>query len=361
MKTFFICLMSTFALSAFAGPQGSGGGKGVVCHDASGNVQSVELLDLWEAREVYGRPAMISNAPVADQVKNGIEALKYSIQTKVGPVLEPGDADHFLTEPELLARGLTANAQLFMSNSNEIHHVRGQKLTPTDDSFENMQPTGNCDIEQLVDYLDSLTEPIILVNQDLLDHMNNTNLAALYLHEGYYRYLRGNNYLYLSYRETNSVRTRRAIGYVFAGNKFGSLEALIGKDYVHCEGRDKSYSNQSEVYFYGEKDGVYQFIEAQIFGQPMIGFFPDPLNYYIGLDEILVGGACPYPNAPIGWGDGDGRSFYGRGPVDFQSVSWFANYCWDKKWTNFLQQDAASPFPRADVAQQMTCKVVHKK
>ena len=39
------------SIASMQGPGGTGGGKGVVCRTTDGKINSVELLDLWEAKK----------------------------------------------------------------------------------------------------------------------------------------------------------------------------------------------------------------------------------------------------------------------------------------------------------------------
>src|SRR5687767_7417810 len=79
MKTHLSVLALTMGLanSSFAeGAISGGGGKAVVCRNGANEIRSIELLDLWEARTLFGRTIQESAAPVEEQVDLLIQRLK---------------------------------------------------------------------------------------------------------------------------------------------------------------------------------------------------------------------------------------------------------------------------------------------
>jgi hypothetical protein len=151
----------------------------------------------------------------------------------------------------------------------EIKRLR-QTLTPTSDSFEIVTPHGNCQIEQLVNFQDE--EYKIYVNQDLVDKMTTTQYAALIAHEVLYKYLREQS------RETNSLRVRRAVGYVFSGGQFEESNSAPERPYWLCKHFSFDQENSQLLIVQGEDtemDGQkmqqYQFIPKQIAGVRPIG------------------------------------------------------------------------------------------
>ena len=98
---------------------------------------------------------------------------------------EPSFASNSIGKRETLVDGLQSY------DPRVIHRLRGVTLKSTEDSFEDAQPE-DCAVEQVVTYRDLTNLDQILVNQDLVDAMDNINQAALYLHEGLYKYLRSN-------------------------------------------------------------------------------------------------------------------------------------------------------------------------
>lgn len=248
----------------------SGGGKGVVCRDNREKVKSVELLDLWEARTLWGRKISPSKESVASQVKSAVARLKHAV------ALMPNFTVGGLSEPENLENTLSTVAELLGKPSPAVIRLRKSKLTLTDDSYEDAQPS-DCSVEQIVTFQDAPELNRVLVNQDLLDKMDATNLAALYLHEGLYRYLRqelGGQIVPLE-RDKDSRRVRRAIGFVFSGGSFPALNATIEKNPIYCRSADSPFTeNFSDVLFYRDADGIWRSVALVLFGRAMVGHFP---------------------------------------------------------------------------------------
>lgn len=92
----------------------------------------------------------------------------------------------------------------------------------------------NCEIEQLVRYQESAHGGYVLIDQDLVDHMDNLNQAALYIHEAFYAFLRPS--------EKSSLRVRRAVGLSFSGHKFKTLESFLPREYYDCWSSEHPYS-----------------------------------------------------------------------------------------------------------------------
>lgn len=226
----FTGLMISFQAFAFAGANGSGGGMGVVCKNADGSIKSVELLDLWEARVIYSRIPVSSSASVADVVEQNLQNLKNSIYAAEMCVGNGAGHDYCdgVQGPEALYQMLKFETDRFLTpNLPQVHRLRGANLKKTDDAFEVVTPS-DCKIAQLVRYKDTPYGGDILINQDLVDHMDKTNEAALYIHEAYYAFLRSSG------KEKSSLRVRRTVGLSFSGHKFKTLESFLPKQYYEC-------------------------------------------------------------------------------------------------------------------------------
>lgn len=234
MRSILFVLMGFFASSQalaqpFFGGNGSGGGMGVVCRNSDGSIRSVELLDLWEARVIYSRPPILSSASVKEQVHQSLENFKNSVYAGdlTGWEWIDRDTRNPVRGPEALHFMLRDEAEKFLlPGISQVHRLRGVTLKRTDDAFEVVTPR-DCEIEQLVRYKDTLHGGEILINQDLVDHMDKTNIAALYVHEIIYAYLRRSI-------EKSSLRVRRAVGMAFAGHRFRSLESFLPNQYYEC-------------------------------------------------------------------------------------------------------------------------------
>ena len=329
-----------------SGGRDGGGGKGVVCRNPDGSIKSVELLDLWEAREIYQRTIPISGRPIAEQVANAIQALKYSIYYP-GTVADSSGA--IFPTSNFFAQSLQKVADQFLNNAPFVIRKHRTTLTDVPDSFESARPS-DCKVEQLVNFMDTPTDPIILVNQDLVDQMDFINQAALLVHEALYTHLRAN------YREVNSIRVRRAVGFVFAGNAFTSLETVVGTSYLECNSQNESKAHStSSIIFYTETGGTARVISTLSFGQPSMGFQSMATSSYLNstpdLTELCQGA------------DGKAYSEYvGTGPVDFQQSTPVLYVCKDKQLSIFVMQDRAQPIPGGielpPNSQKLTCRKV---
>ena len=233
LKLTSLCLMMTvLSLSAFAGGVVTGGGQGVVCRDTSGKVKSVELFDLWEARQIHPDWKIIkSEKSVEQQVKEGIQRLRYAIY-------EPSFSGNIEIDKQArqLVEDIEDQASVFFKHENGenfsgkiVDLEKGTELTLTQDSFEDIQvsPNSGCRKEQLVSY----KRTSLLMRKELIDLMDKTNRAALYLHESFYASLR------MLSLEKSSVRVRKAIGYVMSGHAFASTEKEFAsiKTKIVCE------------------------------------------------------------------------------------------------------------------------------
>lgn len=360
MKTllfFLFALPPSLAHAFVGGSEGTGGGKGVVCRVPDGRVESVELLDLWEAREIYGRAPDANSGTLEEQLARAIARMKYSVQLGVGVTLSNYDGD--FTEPEYLEFYLKKFSKMFTGDSKSLRRLRNTKLTLTNDSFEFAEPQGPCAIEQVVNFVDAPVFPLILVNQDLVDKMDVKNKAALYLHEAFYLYMRGysSNLGFVGYREPDSQRVRRAIGYVFSGGSFESLEGFIaGRDTVQCGGSDAGGHNPSEFILYQDDSGESRLLTIQLFGRPAVGFFPNVHESVMPRDSIIENKSCNWDSRPLGMGPGS-YGMAGSGPIDFQAYYWIGFDCQNGKQVPYLQQDTSTRFA-ADAAQRLSCRFV---
>jgi hypothetical protein len=340
---------------AFAGKEG-GGGKAVVCRDEKDKVQSVELLDLWEARNVYRFKIKPSTAPVQAQITQKIEALKDSTQIQLGADFDGGSKTW--TEPEYLAHWLDERTKLFLNkNSKSIYPIKDAALVPTDDSYEVAIPEGRCKIEQVVNYVDSAVFPHILINEQLLNKMDNTNKAALYLHEAFYVFLRGYSDLSIfdQNHDTNSIRVRRAIGYVFGGNSFTSLDSLLPEKYLACHAQNsRPPTMPSTFYLYNDSQGNTFEVTTQLFGKRMIGLSTG-IGSSIVPSELTKVEKCDNAGVPDPHQMGPGiYNIYGSGPVDYQNQVWLSPDCDHNKTVMMLEVDSQiGPFNQE--AQEIYC------
>ncbi len=174
---FFV--LSTQASPPLAGGLDGGGGNAIICRYRN-QIKSVELLDLFEARKFHGLSIIKSQEPFLKQAQR---------------VAEKGNPSQHLVSTSDLE--LTAKS---------IHLKSDLSLTPVNDSYHLGAPK-NCAVVQVAVY----RERALYINKEIWDLLDETNRAALLLHESIYTRLR------IDHGETNSIRTRRIVGALLAG------------------------------------------------------------------------------------------------------------------------------------------------
>lgn len=332
-------------LSAWAGPNDSGGGKGVVCRTKNGAVESVELLDLWEARELYERKIVYSNEAIEQQIDEGIERLKNVI---VYPYYRGFANGKTVSGAEALAYSLRETAiPINSKNWGTVKRLRGIRLTQTPDSYEDAIPD-QCQIEQLIQYKDvgmGGGSSQAFMNQDLVDRMDLTNQAALALHEALYAELR-------KFGEKTSIRTRRAVGYVMSGQSFKSLDSFLKETHITCEskGRPTEFGDATptRIHYVKQPNGLVNILPEKVAGILMMGFeqmnsgSPDSIEEKY---KQVIGG---------GIGQGTGLS---TSPVDFDlSAMTFAK----GKGNATIQLVRTASGAATPVTDNLRCKLVKK-
>lgn len=225
----FLILVLMASSTAYAGNSG-GGGKGVVCRNPDGSVKSVEILDLWEGRELHNEIPIMVTGDLATDVLMGLNHLKtswpLSIQETDGP-----EGKVTCDGQDCVIKELQQYAQPFLAATDpRLVRLRGVKLEPTNDAVESVEPR-DCGIEQIVNY--QPTGGQVMIDQDLYDKMDALNKAALIVHEAYYQFLK----YYAA--ESNSLRVRRAVSYVFNGKDLVSLPQIpFKKGLIICHSVD---------------------------------------------------------------------------------------------------------------------------
>jgi hypothetical protein len=233
LKFPILALLTSLSFGVFAGPNDGGGGLGIVCLNPDKTIKSVELLDLWEAREIYKRKIVYQNDRKAeDQLPEIFDQLKDSLLYPYTSMSYGPDTKQQFNKTETFRRALQFGAEIFTSTENtRVARFHGKRLTKTNDAYEDVTPDEpRCEIEQIVRYKDNgpYGQVLAMVNQDLVDHMDSTNQAALWAHESLYAILR-------KFGERTSLRVRRAVGYAFSGGKFTLPESLISHPYIQCD------------------------------------------------------------------------------------------------------------------------------
>jgi len=206
----------------FAGPGSTGGGTSIVCRDASQNIVSAELLDLYEARILSGLSIPADDRQHDLQLEDAIVRA-----SNVSPRVRNSNHSGILRDLQNGVRAIKAKTK-FLS---------GVTLKPTDDAEEVAAPRG-CNVEQTATYTD---QGSVLIDADIWAVMDETNKAALYLHESLYAILRKLN------GDRTSVHTRRTVGLVFSGHNFMNFVSQLPAKYIDCS---------HQIYFFETGNGL---------------------------------------------------------------------------------------------------------
>ncbi len=271
---FILAGILLFSGSTFAGVMNGGGGKGVICRDSQSKVTSVELLDLWEARVIYGKIPKQPGLSVQDQTKRLIANLKNSIYS-VGFSYSSSYANNHggnnsvsLNGAEAVEAALTDGISIFLSPNNpKVHWLIGANIKLTDDSYEVVTPS-DCSIEQVAKYIDTNNGGMVLVNKDLADKMDNVNKAALYVHEAYYAFIRkfGTEY--------SSIRVRRAIGFAMSDYQFINPETYLTEkgSFVYCQSPLAEAAHSEFIIYQTSDKSGYSIFPLAVIGRYNIGY-----------------------------------------------------------------------------------------
>ena len=257
-----------------------GGGKGIVCRDVHNAVQTVEVLDLWEARNLHGKQIVASSGNAQKDLDQALERSKYI----------------FSTEDERVASSLAWTSQSIFTCtkidplhcSGFINQVTGVDLPISNDSFEGpLNLPQGCKVEQIIEY----NRPVgvgnysYAINMDLVSKMDDLNRAALSFHEGVYQTL-------VSWdMDQTSQRVRRIVGHVMSGGTFSIVTDLLKPPYVHCAGSGSIGIN--DFYFVqGLKFGPkVNFVAEGFAGNQLIYFYDNRIessniNPNVGIEEF---------------------------------------------------------------------------
>lgn len=272
------------------GTVGGGGGKVVACRNTSGDLTSVELLDLFEAKNIYGLSINESSASVADQVASTLTALDG-------------------LDPNMVAFGYGLASELrrqILIIDQNTNWVKNAHLQLTTDSYEKIVPPSGCQIEQLINYT-ALGE--VMFDKELWDKMSITNQAAAKVHEALYAFLRE------EYSETNSLRTRKAVGLAISGHQFKPFALQLPKKRFSCTGVNPGASDkkaQTRLVVYEENNQV-KLAVTQSVGRVILG-----LDKGIAIDGFST--LDSFYTAHSSW---QGQMFVFEPEIRFQKMSPF--------------------------------------
>lgn len=347
-------LLLAISSASFAGVVNGGGGKGVVCRNADQSIKSVEVLDLWEAREMHNAVPTGMTGDLAKDVDAILNRLKASFSIEIthtsgphGPVTCRG-AECVLLE-------LQDYAEPFLVEKDpKILRLRDVTLENTDDAMELVQPK-SCGIEQIVNYQPPGGQ--ILVNQDLVDKLDEANLASLIAHEAYYQVLK------YHFGESTSIRVRRAIGYAVTGKDVVSPPELpFGKGQIVCESDPLSGPQEGQfpdVYANVVIVDMVNFkLEPRwIMGSVMLGLHPKSFDWSDERGKALLKLVFQDHNCET-LGSGMTAVWRGNGPVEYDREIDLARSCMDHK--SKITISVRKPGDVGKTTMKLTCKPLKK-
>ncbi|MBK9321618.1 MAG: hypothetical protein IPM97_01440 [Bdellovibrionaceae bacterium] len=181
--TSILCLIVSSI--SFAGGMEGGGGGAIVCRNTQGQMISAEIFDLFEGRALYG-------------------------------YLPKLDASDYKAQARSIAKEISEAARnSFFINETErvLDEVRflppDASLNPINDIGSIIKPS-NCEIFQAAFYLPNKR---IYFDSTVWSLLNETNRAALIIHEVVYAFLRSSN------GDKTSIRARQYVSYLYSGQK----------------------------------------------------------------------------------------------------------------------------------------------
>jgi hypothetical protein len=181
--------------SALSGVDSSGGGNAVVCRNSEGQIISAEVLDLFEARVLFGRTLVPTQSTAVDHARAMVEKLQAQ------------NINAFLSFRDVYFEPVITKAKVLPP---------GLELTPINDSFPPAIPKG-CKVEQLAAYQ---SDGGLYINGDIWPALDELNKAALYVHEAMYQFLRYHG------KAKDSMRARKIVGLAFSDFRFSPIELV---------------------------------------------------------------------------------------------------------------------------------------
>lgn len=222
-----------------SGVDSSGGGNAVVCRNTKGRIKSAEVLDLFEARVLYG-------LTIPKTAETSVDLAERHI----------GFAGHL---NPLYFMELERDFQRVVKNAKVLPPDIG--LRPIDDSFSPALPK-NCAIEQLAAYQ---INNELYIDGEIWQALDETNRAALYIHESIYKAMR-------SFGAKNSVRSRKITGYLLSGFPFKPAfdSGLQKPDDKLCTAGDAPFWAADAAIFVHFHDDLVTIYFVGLSGQPVV-------------------------------------------------------------------------------------------
>ena len=253
-KIVSLCIMlavsGSFAKGAESGEKGNGGGA-IVCRDVNGQIQSAELLDLWEGRVIDKIEPLFSTSASSVSVESYIDIALKKIARLAGP-------DY--------AAKITASLAIVKADQKDVASD-GVAIMPPRDA-ENVFIKKGCALEGVAAFIDR--KETLYLDEEIFNHFSPADKAALYVHEALYRVLRKEA------GATDSLRTRKLTAYLFSSLELPSPKAGLSPDATRCATADQS------TVFYLQPNGDLQFLainNQRLLAKTTVSYVPVRLQW----------------------------------------------------------------------------------
>lgn len=229
-KIFFVLtsmlMILEFPNIAISSTRVGNGGGALVCKNPNGDT-TVTLLDLYEATERYGLKL--------SQLTGTVDQQMAAIYGKIfkTTIIDFGFGDVVKT----IADDFKTNVKFIPAD---------RKLQLIDDANYLMLPI-NCERQQLAIF-DDLGN--IYIDTNLYNKLDNTNKAALFIHEAIYYLQKDSNKMDVHLDDINSDTVRKSVAYLFSDTileNVRSPEAMTG---VFCKTKDNEIHQFHKFYAY---------------------------------------------------------------------------------------------------------------
>lgn len=180
-------LLLSASTGAYAGPSSSGGGPSIICNGPEGKVQTAQMLDLYEGQIRYGLAIPTLPTPGAAQLQAAFDRLTaydWFVASDVQAALvDISSKVAFLPDGVIMAPGVDLG-----------------------DSYAAVVPDG-CELAYAGYYE---ADGTLRISRTIFDKLDETDKAALFLHEAIYKVARELG------EDTDSLATREINAYLFS-------------------------------------------------------------------------------------------------------------------------------------------------
>lgn len=278
-------LLSLFLQPAHAQMSGLTGSQAVVCYGPNHEIQSAELFDLYEARQLYRRqmtawPANTDFLKIAKEIALNLDRASLGLVT-----LQEIDSKQAVVR-ELIVPVAKLQVESWERKAPILEWVaKGTGLKKTNDAPSVLSPS--CKVKQLSTNVDSTDKTY--VSTDIWEKLDPISQAAFIFREPLYRRTRIAG-------AKNSEHARRTLGLAFSGYRFQSVLAGVPETFHYCaSGLEDRPRYQMVAYEdpYGKTvmqfitfDGEKLFSKATITVDRQAGPLADPKQFLSGFSGL---------------------------------------------------------------------------